>query len=161
MMSKLPYKRVGEHRPLPGLVLEHHRGKGQVNLDVLLLDLATGPAASRDGRADVLRPEALGLPIVHGELPRARVQNHPHPQSLVVEQELPGAQVGNIDRRKVANRAAVGGRGRDGDLKTKNGRKNVKSVRYRPILSANRRRQRPAHVHARTNPAQNGQNGGN
>ena len=48
-----------------------------------------------------------------------------------------------------------------GDLKTKNGRKNVKSARDRPILSANRRRQRPAHAYARADPAQNGQTGGN
>ena len=46
-------------------------------------------------------------------------------------------------------------------LKTKKSRKIVKSARYRPILSAHRTRQRPAHVHARTDPAQNGQNGGN
>ena len=47
-----------------------------------------------------------------------------------------------------------------GDLKAANGRKNVKSARCREILSANRRRQRPAHAHARADPAQNGQNGG-
>ena len=46
-------------------------------------------------------------------------------------------------------------------LKTKNGRKNVKSARYRPILSADRRRLRPAHAYPRENPAENGQNGGN
>ena len=45
-------------------------------------------------------------------------------------------------------------------LKTKSGRKNVKSARYRPILSANRRKQRPAHVYARADAAQNGQGGG-
>ena len=48
-----------------------------------------------------------------------------------------------------------------GGLQTENGRKTVKSARHRPILSANRRRQRPAHVYARADPAQNGQNGGN
>ena len=52
-------------------------------------------------------------------------------------------------------------RGGRAGLKTKNGRKNVKSARYRPILSASRRRQRPTHVYARENPTQNGQNGGN
>ena len=41
-------------------------------------------------------------------------------------------------------------------LKAGNGRENVKSARYRPILSANRRRQRPAHVYARADPAQYG-----
>ena len=53
------------------------------------------------------------------------------------------------------------GRGRGVCLKTKNGRKNVKSARYRPILSANRTRPRPTHVYARANPAQIGGNGGN
>ena len=48
-----------------------------------------------------------------------------------------------------------------GGLKTENGRKNVKSARYRPILSANGRRPRPAHAYACADPAQNGQNGGN
>ena len=38
-------------------------------------------------------------------------------------------------------------------LKDKNGRKTVKSAPYRPILSANRRRQRPTHVYAGANPA--------
>ena len=46
-------------------------------------------------------------------------------------------------------------------LKVKNGRKNVKSAPYRPILSANRTRQRPTAVYAHADPAQNGQNGGN
>ena len=46
-------------------------------------------------------------------------------------------------------------------LKTKNGRNNVKSAPYRPILSANRTRQRPTAVYARADPAQNGGNGGN
>ena len=46
-------------------------------------------------------------------------------------------------------------------LKAKNGRKNVKSGPYQPILSANRRRQRPTAVYAHEGPAQNGQNGGN
>ena len=46
-------------------------------------------------------------------------------------------------------------------LETKNGRKHVKSARYRPILSANRRRPRPAHAYACADPAPNGQNGGN
>ena len=45
-------------------------------------------------------------------------------------------------------------------LKTKNGRKNVKSAPYRPILSANRTRQRPAAVYTNADPAQTGQNGG-
>ena len=49
----------------------------------------------------------------------------------------------------------------DAFLKTKNGRKTVKSARYRPILGEDRRRQRPAHVYARADPAQNGGNGGN
>ena len=38
-------------------------------------------------------------------------------------------------------------------LKVKNGRKNVKSALYRPILSANRRRQRPTAVYAHADPA--------
>ena len=46
-------------------------------------------------------------------------------------------------------------------LKVKNGRKNVKSAPYRPILSANRTRQRPTAVCAHADPAQNGPNGGN
>ena len=50
--------------------------------------------------------------------------------------------------------------GRD-DLKTENGRKNVKSAPYRPILSEDRRRQRPTHVYSHANPAQYGQNGEN
>ena len=45
-------------------------------------------------------------------------------------------------------------------LKVENGRKNVKSAPYRPILSANTRRQRPTAVYAHADPAQNGQNGG-
>ena len=52
------------------------------------------------------------------------------------------------------------GRRRRG-LETKNGRKNVKSARYWPTLSEIRRRQRPAHVYARADPAQTGQNGEN
>ena len=47
------------------------------------------------------------------------------------------------------------------DLETKNGSKNVKSARCRPILSANSRRPRPAHVYARADPGQTGQRGGN
>ena len=46
-------------------------------------------------------------------------------------------------------------------LETKIGRKNVNLAPYRPILSANRTRQRPTAVYAHANPAQNGQNGGN
>ena len=42
-----------------------------------------------------------------------------------------------------------------------NGRENVKSAPYRPILSANGRRQRPAPAYARADPAQYGQNDGN
>ena len=45
-------------------------------------------------------------------------------------------------------------------LKVENGRKTVKSAPYRPILSANRRGQRPTAVYAQANPAPNGQNGG-
>ena len=44
-------------------------------------------------------------------------------------------------------------------LNVENGRKNVKSAPYWPILSANRRRQRPTAVYAHADPAQNGQNG--
>ena len=58
----------------------------------------------------------------------------------------------------------LGGSERVGEpvrLMAKNGRKNVKSARYRPILSADRRRQRPAPTYLHADPAQNGQNGGN
>ena len=51
--------------------------------------------------------------------------------------------------------------GRCDALKVQNGRKNVKSAPYRPILSANRRRQRPTAVYAHADPAQTGGNGGN
>ena len=47
----------------------------------------------------------------------------------------------------------------DGSLQVKNDRKNVKSAPYRPILSANRTMQRPAHVYAHVDPAQNSQKG--
>ena len=46
-------------------------------------------------------------------------------------------------------------------LKTENSRKNVKSASYWPILSANRRMQRPAHVYPHKTAAQNDENGGN
>ena len=46
-------------------------------------------------------------------------------------------------------------------LKVENGRKKVKSAPHRPILSANRTRQRPTAVHAHADPAQHGQNGEN
>ena len=47
------------------------------------------------------------------------------------------------------------------DLKAENGRKNVKSAPYRPILSEDMRRQRPTPVYADADPAQTGQNGEN
>ena len=46
-------------------------------------------------------------------------------------------------------------------LKAENGRKNVKSAPYRPILSEDRRRQRPTPAYTDADPAQNGQNGEN
>ena len=46
-------------------------------------------------------------------------------------------------------------------LKTKNGRKHVRSAPYRPVLSASRTGQRPTAVCAHADPAQNGGNGGN
>ena len=46
-------------------------------------------------------------------------------------------------------------------LKKKNGRKNVKSARYWPILSAGRRRQQLAPMQASENSAQSSQNGEN
>ena len=46
----------------------------------------------------------------------------------------------------VAEHDARDGLGGVRGLTTKNGRKNVRSARYRPILSANRTRQRPTHA---------------
>ena len=72
----------------------------------------------------------------------------------VVEAKHPGGVVDD-DREPVCERGAAR------DLEVKNGRKNVKSALYRPILSANRTRQRPTAVYAHSDLAQNGQNGGN
>ena len=80
------------------------------------------------------------------------------------------AVVGDVNALATVVRAAAGKAGdaaeqhhhhRDQDLKVKNGRKNVKSAPYRPILRANRIRQRPPAGYAHTDPAQTGQNGGN
>ena len=94
-----------------------------------------------------------------------KVEEGPEDHAL----EHPGAAVDPDARVEVVLADELAGVGREHirwlhgseRLKTKNGRKNVKSARYRPILSANGRRQRPAHVYTRANPAQNGQNGGN
>ena len=61
---------------------------------------------------------------------------------------------GELAALAVANRLPVDPEIDGGpDLKTENGRKNVKSAPYRPILSEDGRRQHPTHVHAHADPA--------
>ena len=64
-----------------------------------------------------------------------------------------------VDRHKGAVKPRRRGPGRPQEaLKAENGRQNVKSARYRPILNADRRRQRPAPTYANAHPAQSNQN---
>ena len=105
----------------------------------------------------VQRVEDLGLDRVEVrvlvELLEQRVLERGQRQRLQVKQLGVG--------RVVLREDQVLERDRLDRLKTKNGRENVKSALYHPILSANRRRQRPAAVYAHADPAQTGQNGGN
>ena len=105
-----------------------------------------------------------------GESPRRE-------RDAVLSQVVVQQQVGRILQSAQRLRAVLAaGRGGGGDvperlrdaslcdlsvLKTENGRKNVKSAPYRPILSANRTRQRPTAVCTHADPAKTGQNGGN
>ena len=88
-----------------------------------------------------------------------------HAEANAIFRDLLRAAQPALDPVREPDRLAAGlerGVARAGeDLKVKNGRKNVKSAPYRPILSANRTGRRPTAVDAHADPAQNGGNGGN
>ena len=101
--------------------------------------------------------------LSHPSLEESEVAGDADERKHAVVKAVDGASLAVVRAILAAMLSHRGRVGRGGlvALKTKHGRKNVKSARYRPILSANRRMQRLAHAYARADPAPNGQNGGN
>ena len=119
MMSKLPYRggcRLELHRQLE----PDHAELGHDPRERRPLGCVGGPGLTGDVQQARRHPAAVGLAEVLRVEPKVRAAE------LIRVSLLPGDQ--------------------PAALKVKNGRKNVKSTPYRPILSANRRRQRPTAV---------------